>query len=180
MSEPIPAEISIGGEIRVELVPELCKAIAAEYVSLEWGDAHFEPKTAEDLLSACQVKEGVRLLWLCADQANYGELRQLEAFLVGAGIPFRRRSNATYQFDAEVAEFRMGTDPVRYPSDSSGRPFLSLPTMVLIAEAADQAARTAEGQTSLELLRRLRNLQQLVHEHVPAALPPLPAFEIVG
>src|SRR5438270_7869811 len=98
MSEPIPAEISIGGKIRVEVVPELCKAIADQYVSLEWGDARFVPQTAEDLLSACQAREGVRLLWLCADQANYGELRQLEAFLVGAGIPFQRRSNATYQF----------------------------------------------------------------------------------
>ena len=180
MSEPIPAEISIGGQIRAELVAGLCRAIADQYVSLEWGDARFEPQTADDLLSACQLKTGVRLLWLCADQANYGELRQLEAFLVGAGIPFRRRSNATYQFDAEVVEFRAGTGLVQYPSDSGGRPFLSLPTMVLIVEAVDQAADTAKEQTSLELLRRLRNLQQLVHENVPRAVPPLTAFEIVN
>jgi hypothetical protein len=179
MSEPILAEISIGGRIHRELAGNLLTAIRDQRVSLEWGDARFEPQTPEELLWACQVKEGVRVLWLCDDQANYGEFRQLEAFLVGAGIAFDRRSNATFQFDAEVVQFRPGMSPVKYPSDSSGRPFVPAALMASIAKALDQAADTAEGQTSLELLRRLRGLQQLVHEHVPRALPPLAAFEIV-
>ena len=52
--------------------------------------------------------------------------------------------------------------------------------MTTIAAAIDQAANTAEGQTALELLRRLRNLQQLVHEAKPVVAPPLEPFEIVG
>jgi hypothetical protein len=179
MSEPIPAEILIGGRVRRDLVGKLSKAIRDQRMALEWGDARFEPETAEELLSACQAKERVRVLWLRDDQANYGEFRQLEAFLVGAGIAFDRRSNATFQFDAEVVQFRPGTTPIKYPSDSGGRPFVPAATMTSIAKAIDQAADTAEGQTSLELLRRLRGLQQLVNEHMPRALPPLAAFEIV-
>jgi hypothetical protein len=52
--------------------------------------------------------------------------------------------------------------------------------MTKIAEAVDEAANTAEGQTALELLRRLRNIQQLMHETMPVVVPPLEPFEIVG
>jgi hypothetical protein len=62
MSEPIPAEISIGGRIHRELAGELLTAIRDQRVSLEWGDARFEPQTAEELLSGCQVKDGVRVV----------------------------------------------------------------------------------------------------------------------
>jgi hypothetical protein len=65
MPAPIPTEVSIGDTIRADQVPGLCKAIADECVSLEWGDAYFRPETAEDLLAACQKFDGVRLLWLC-------------------------------------------------------------------------------------------------------------------
>ena len=94
MSEPIPTEISIGGKIRQELVPGLCKAIADEQVSLEWGDAYFRPETAEELLAACQDHDGVRVLWLCDDQANYGRFDVLEGFLEREKIPFRHKSDA--------------------------------------------------------------------------------------
>jgi hypothetical protein len=41
-------------------------------------------------------------------------------------------------------------------------------------------ANTAEGQAALELLRRLRNIQQAAEEAMPVVVPPLEAFEIVG
>jgi hypothetical protein len=44
-------------------------------------------------------------------------------------------------------------------SDNSGQPLIPLVTMTPIAAALDQAVDTAEGQTAIELLRRLRNLQ---------------------
>ena len=41
-------------------------------------------------------------------------------------------------------------------------------------------AQTAERQTPLELLRRLRNLQRLLHAAMPVVVLPLEPFEIVG
>ncbi|HEV2968428.1 MAG TPA: hypothetical protein VGY55_00475 [Pirellulales bacterium] len=180
MSEPIPAEIWIGGKTRREQVPQLCKAIEDAGVALEWGDAYFAPETGEELETACQDKDGVRLLCLCDDQANYGEFKLLEEFLVRERITYRRKSDAKYEFDAEVVEHRPQVGQVRYPSDSSGQPFVPLATMMQIAATIDEAANTAQGQTALELLRRLRNVQQLLHEALPVVVPPLEPFEIVG
>ena len=67
-----------------------------------------------------------------------------------------------------------------YSTDNSGQPLIPLDTLTAIAEAVDSATSTAEGQTALELLRRLRNLQQLVHETMPTLVPPLEPFEIIG
>ena len=180
MSEPIPTEISIGGRIRAELVSGLCKAIADDCVSLEWGDAYFRPETAEDLLAACQEFDGVRVLWLCNDQANYGRFDVLEGFLEREKISFRHKSDARFDFDAEVVDYRPDVGHVSYSSDNSGQPLIPLTTMTTIAAAIDQATNTAEGQTALELLRRLRNIQQLMHEAMPVVVPPLEPFEIVG
>jgi hypothetical protein len=179
MSESIPAEIWIGGRIPSEHVSELCEVIGVQEVSLEWGEARFEPETADDLVAICKVRNGVRLLFLCDDQANSGEFADLEEFLIGTGISFRRRSESKAEFDGELVEYRPGIGPVRTPCDGGGCPFVPLPTMISVAEAVDQAANTAEGQTALELLRRLRNLQHLVHESMPVVVPPLEPFEIV-
>ena len=94
MSEPVPTETSIGGKIRQELVPGLCKAIADQRVSLDWGDAWFSPESAEELLAACQDQDGVRRLWLCDNEANYGRLDVLEEFLEREKIAFRHKSDA--------------------------------------------------------------------------------------
>src|SRR5260221_11856170 len=180
MSEPIPTEISIGGQIRADQVPGLCQAIAEEGVSLEWGDACFTPETAEELLAARQEHDGVRVLWLCDDQANYGRLDVLELFLERERITFRHKSDAKYEYDAEIIEYRPEIGQVSYSSDNSGQPLIPLKTMTSIAAAVDHATNTPEGQTALELLRRLRNIQQLVHEKMPTLVPPLEPFEIVG
>jgi hypothetical protein len=55
-----------------------------------------------------------------------------------------------------------------------------LEKLTRIATAIDKATETAEGQTALELLRRLRNLQQLAHESQPIVVPPLAAIDIIG
>ena len=48
-----------------------------------------------------------------------------------------------------------------------------------VVKAIDEATNTAEGQTALELLRRLRDLQDLTHQRMPALPPPLGKFEVV-
>ena len=180
MSEPIPAEIRIGGQIRQDVVSGLCKAISEQGVSLEWGDACFRPGSTEDLLEGCQDRDGVRLLCLCDDQANYGEFGILEKFLVGAGICFRRHSDAKYAFDSELIEFRPAIGRVEFPSNNNGEHLVPLGKLSQIAAAVDKATNTADRQAALELLRRLRNLQQLVHENMPIQVPPLEPFDILG
>ena len=137
------------------------------------------PETAEDLLAACQEEDGGRRLWLCNIEANYGRLDVLEQFLLRSQISFRHKSDAKYEYDAEIIEYRPRIGLVSYSTDNSGQPLVPLETMTSIMEAIDKATNTAEGQTALELLRRLRNLQQLVHETMPPLVPPLEPFEIV-
>jgi hypothetical protein len=180
MSEPIAAEIRIGGHIRQDLVPGLCKAIREEYVSLDWGDACFVPDSAEELIEGCQDRNGVRLLCLRDDQANYGTFGILEKFLVEAGICFQRHSDAKYEYDAEIIEFRPGLGQVAFASNNNGELLVPLEKLTCIATAIDKATETADGQTAVELLRRLRQLQQLAHESLPTVVPLLEAFEIVG
>jgi hypothetical protein len=181
MSDRMSAEIWIGGKLRRELVPGLCEAICEEgRLSLDWGDTCFAPHAAEELIAGCQDRDGVRMLHLCDDEASDGQFDVLESYLVQAGICFRRHSAAKYEFDSRVVDFRPGFGRVDYSSNNSGECLVPLEKLTRIATAIDQAAATAEGQTALELLRRLRNLQRLAHENRPIDVPPLEAFEIVG
>ena len=51
MADYLAAQITIGGCIPRRLVPRLCKAIRDEGLALEWGDAHLDPQSAEELLN---------------------------------------------------------------------------------------------------------------------------------
>jgi hypothetical protein len=179
MPDCIAAEIRIGGTIRQDLVPGLCKAIRDERLSFDWDDSCFDPDSAEELIEACDERDGVRLLCLCDDQASYGQFSILEKYLVEAGICYWRHSDGKYEYDAEIVEFRPGLGQVAFASNNGGDFLVPLEKLTRIATAIDKATETAEGQTALELLRRLRNLQQLAHESRPIVVPPLEAFAIV-
>jgi hypothetical protein len=180
MPDCIAAEISIGGKIHRDAVPGLCKAIHDECLSYDWGDTRFVPNSTEELINACEERDGVRLLCLYDDQASYGQFSILEKYLVEAGIGYRRHSDAKYEFDAHIVEFRPGRGQVVFASNNSGEFLAPLEGLTRIAAEIDKATDTAEGQTALELLRRLRNLQRLAHESRPILVPPLETFEIVG
>jgi len=109
MSEHIATEIWIGGRIPQSLVLRLCEAIRREGVSLEWGDAFFQPCTAGDLLAVRKADDReVPLLWLCDDQARWGQFEAMEEFLRSEGIAFNRRSDAKSEYDGELVMFRQG------------------------------------------------------------------------
>ena len=59
MSERIAAEIEIGGKVRRKIAEELCGVIAAQCVSLDWGEAQFRPATVDELLAARDESEDV-------------------------------------------------------------------------------------------------------------------------
>ena len=121
MSERMPAEIWIGGKIVDSAVPDLCAAIARERVLAEWGDGPFHPAIAEDLIEAVRPNgEQVPLLWLCDDQALWGEFASLERFLQEHQISFTRLSAGRYEYDPEMVTYRPGTGRVELVTNSSG------------------------------------------------------------
>ena len=179
MSDRMAAEIWIGGGVPKRLVPQLCGAICSEGTSLGWDEALFAPGNAAELLEACRDQDGVRLLHLCNVEACWGEFGELEEFLVQRRIGFRRRSEARYEHDAQIIEFRPGIGPVRYPTDSSGKPYVPLTDLIQAASWLDQAVESANGKSAGQLLSQLRNVRRLVRRSLPLVVPPLGPFEIV-
>src|SRR5688572_25011286 len=110
MSTRMAAEIWIGGQVPRKLIGKLRTQIAVTGVALEWGDAHFEPESTADLLAALRDTEGVRLLWLCHEDARYGQFPELEEFLEKQGIPYDRATDDKYEYDSELVQYRPGMD----------------------------------------------------------------------
>lgn len=104
MSDRMSAYISIGGRLARSRVPELLKAITAAGVSLEWGDSFFTPASAKELLAF--LHDG--RLWLCDEQALYGEFPNIEALCRRLRLPYTRYSEGKYEYDPEVVDWRPG------------------------------------------------------------------------
>ncbi|HEY3963619.1 MAG TPA: hypothetical protein VGM05_03615 [Planctomycetaceae bacterium] len=179
MSDRMAAEIWIGGRIPKRLVPQLCGTICTEGISLDWDESLFAPNNAADLLEGCGDEGGTRLLHLCNVEACWGEFGELEEFLVRRKISFRRRSEAKYEHDAQIVEFRPGIEPVRYPTDSSGKPYVPLADLIHAATQLDRAVESAGGKSATQLLSRLRDVRRLVKNSLPIVVPPLEPFEFV-
>jgi hypothetical protein len=179
MADYMPGEILIGGPIRADLVPSLCQAITAQGVARDWNDADFFPESGEELLAAREDIQGVLLLHLCDVEASFGQFAELETFLEEHGISFRRRSDAKYEFDAELVEFRPGIGQVRFLTNASGKPFVPLADLAAVATALDQAASAATGESTAELMVQLQEIQRLAKDRLPLAVPPLKTLEIV-
>jgi len=177
MSDRTPAEISIGGQIPASLVPPLCRAIAVEGLALGWGEAHFEPTSAEDLRNACSRHDGADVLWLCDDQALMGCFDCLEAFLQKNRVAFRRRCDATCEYDRELVEYRPKLGLFAGPVNAAGEPVI--PVVGFRAVQTDLAK-------AFELVKRgdrrgvaaLRSVCKLLGKQLPPLFPPLEPFEI--
>lgn len=162
MSERLAVSIEIGGRLKSALVPELLETIRHANVSLDWGDAWFEPRTEAELHTA--IREGV--LWLCDDQTPDGEIPALEAACRHLGLAYTRRSEGGMECDPEVVDWRPGMAKplVRIGSHVGHR--IHVPTAV-VARALKhlQAGRLA---LATKLLQRLC-----------PRVPELPRFKIV-
>ncbi len=133
MANGTPAEFSIGGRIPTSLVQLLCQTITEAYLALDWGDAHFQPKGADDLRQACSERDGSVVLWMCDDQARGGQFEGLEQFLRDNRVAFRRRSDGTSEFGPEIVEFRPDTGLVSISIDAAGEPVVGVAPMRRIA-----------------------------------------------
>jgi hypothetical protein len=176
MSEPIPAWISIGGTLPLNLVPQLCEAIAANGLSPEWGDARFRPDSVEVLLDACRHGRGVCVLCLYDDQANWGRMPNLEDFLAKVGkLTFELRSEGKSSFDPDLVMRRPGQRPVRIRTDVNGNPVVIAQLLAPIVKTLANAAVARNMQAcKAGVQRALKRLQAVL----PPAIEPLPPFEI--
>ncbi len=173
MSDYMAAEIWIGGRIPAALVPNLCLAISRECAGIEWGDCKFSPTTADALRPAIREHDGVPALWLCDDQARWGQFEELEAFLVTHGIQFRRRSDGKFDSDPEIVEFRAGTGLVHFATNSSGEPLVPLVTLTAVERMVEKSLARSARCSVKSLTAKLRAIRRLLRKHLPPAIPPL-------
>ena len=162
MSSRFCASIRIGGQIKRSKVEPLLKVIREAAVSLEWGDAPFLPQNADELMEA----RGESWLRLCDEQASYGEFPELEATCRKLGLSYSRHGEASFDCDAELADWR----PEMRIARSPGSNINSVDTYVPI-DAVRKALRFLEaGQSG----KAIHALQQLCPD-----IPELPPFEVV-
>ncbi len=178
MSEPIPAEITIGGKLPEFLVLPFCQVIQVQSVSLEWGDAWFQPATADDLLSACSDWDGQQVLVLRDDQANYGEFVLLERFLIEHNLSFDRRSEPRFEYPAQRVAFRPGQQPSVIPVSSDGEPIVRLAALTPVQALLDSALVKQKAGLHRAALRLLEQAAKDFAAALPSLPSPLTSLEI--
>lgn len=164
MSARYSSWIRIGGRLPCSKVDPLLKTIAKAYVSLEWGDAPFKPKAAGELANARQ-QDG--WLWLCDQEARYGEFPELEETCRRLGLPYTRFSEGWCSSDAELLDWRPG---MKGPLIRTGSNDDCERTFVTTDSVNDVLAALEAGdvQQAINMLRKLC-----------PEVPALPPFEIV-
>ena len=163
MSDRYSAWIRIGGSIERTKTERLLAEVHSSGVSLDWGEAPFEPTSAEALVDA--KKDDI--LQLCDDQARNGEFPELEEVCRDLGLAYTRFCEAYCGYDAEIVEFRPGMkEPLIRTCSNEGS------DVILVDAATVKEALTAlENGRIQEAIAKLRSLCPQV--------PDLPPFEII-
>lgn len=150
MSSRYSAWIRIGGRLDRFQAEELIQAIRADYARRDWGEPPCEPTTPEELVAARSAER----LWLCDEEARYGEFDALESACRKLGLSYRRHTEAWCGEDAVLVDWHpgMAAPLVRFASNEDG-------DMVLIPEAevhkALAALHSGEVAIATAMLRKL-------------------------
>lgn len=182
MSEPMAAEIWIGGTLPARLVPALCDVIQHQSVSRDWSgwsDGMFCPRSADELQQAVKPNpSGVPLLWLCDSEARWGEFPELESFLQEHQIAYSRRTEGRFDTLPETVEFRPPDFVHVLLTDTQQRPVVAAADLqegaTLLTEALARLDGGQPGVAKTALERALHALR----EQLPPEIPPLEAFQI--
>ncbi len=178
MADRMAAEIWIGGPIPEPLVEALCGHIRDEALSLDYGEASFEPHDAEELLRGAAENDG--LLRLCDDEVAWGEFRDLEGWLQEHGIPYTRRSDGKYEHDPVVVEFRPEEGLHEMVADKALRPVIPVSEVRDAANILRTAADLMRENSFVQGARQVSLAFDKLQEALPPELPPLPPLEIVA
>ena len=182
MAELFSGEIYIGGKIPRSKLPGLIQAINKQQCCWDWGDStielgdEIEPAITE-LLKRIE-DTGQELLWLCDDDARYGELEIIENFCLKNDIGFRRFSEGCGDYSPEIAEFRPEWEGVDdYVTDSNGNPMIPGTDVKLLLDALDSAEEDflEDEQKKFQIVGLRENVQNLL----PRKVDELEPFEII-
>ena len=126
MSDRFCGEIEIGGTIRRQDIQALADAIAAEGVSLDWGDGSVGVEEIKELIEEA-AKKGETLTFR-DDQAAYGEFTELEELCQKLKVAYKRSSEAKYDYDGELVLFLPGRmkNPCTMNATQDGEPTVAL------------------------------------------------------
>lgn len=169
MSEPIPAEIFIGGQLSSANVEGLLAAIVSAGACKDYDSDY--PKYLESLLD-CVDDQGH--LHLANGEANYGTLDDLEEFCRAHRLSYNRYSDAKYDYDGIVEYFRARENE----QEQVGCAHVSQSHELLVSseelQAIVQTANHPKGASKTVLLALLRSLNVLLNRP-----PSLPKFEVL-
>jgi hypothetical protein len=163
MSSRYSAWIRIGGTLERAKAEPLLTAIREEYVKLDWHSPLFEPTTVEELVNARQ--DG--WLWLCDEEARYGEFDRIERVCRELGLSFRRHTEAWCGEDALLLDWRPGMAEPLVRTGSSDHS----DTVLVSEDEVRKALAALEAGDAAEAIRTLKALCPPV--------PELPPFEVV-
>jgi len=102
-----PGEITIGGPIPREHLPEFVKLLDRTGLLTDGPGLH-------------KYLDNGHLFFRDAE-ASYGCFREVEDFLQAQDIEFDRWSDGTYEYDPEMVTFRKGGKPRSWPTDRDGK-----------------------------------------------------------
>jgi len=103
-------EIWIGGNIRKALSPIFAPPSPPRALPSNGARERFAPKTVQDLKTSLrQNDQGEWLLWLCDDQASWGQFEGLDGFCGNTVLPTRAASEGPLRYDPELVEYRPGS-----------------------------------------------------------------------
>jgi hypothetical protein len=177
MSEQMSAEIWIGGEVAVSLVPRLCTTIAEQGVFSEWGGSCFRPLDADDLRAACKENaQGVLTLWLCDDQASWGEFASLEAFLRRHKIAYTRRSDGKWEYEPTLIEYRPPSSLFTFTTNNAGEVVVPVRRLV---DALSRLPKRISADAPTPALRAVAAASRELRTVLPPHILPLQPFDIV-
>ena len=163
MSSRYAAWIRIGGTVEHAKAEPLLKAVRDACVKRDWLADPFQPSTIDELLDAREDDE----LWLCDEEAKYGEFEAMEGACRELGLSYCRHTEAWCGEDAVLIDWRPGMqEPVERVSSNDNSD-----TALVPEEPVGKALAALEADDAPEAIRILKDLCS----HVPD----LPPFEVV-
>src|SRR5205823_75044 len=126
----------------------------------------------------CQVIDGVRVLWLCDDQANWGRFSELETILVEHAIPFDLKADGKAEFNPGLIVFRPGAGPLQIATNTQGEPVVTADSLAPVQMALVAAITAGEHGDLSQCLKHIKIAHAALEAALPPAMPPLPVFEI--
>ena len=175
----LPAEIHIGGRVARSRVPEFLDTLAAQSVALEWGDARFCPKTAEDLLENRDFRRDFGVLRLCHPAAPGGEFVALETFLREAEIPFDRYTSGRDEVDPLWACYRPELGLFEFAINARHERQIDAALLVQFIEQLEAALGRFAAQKTMQGISLLRAVHLEARKVLATSCVPLPPFQIV-